>query len=202
MQMSSYWQDAWNSGGGPKYPHEKVVQFCFRNFAPECRPQTRALDMGCGSGVHTAFLAAEGFQTTGVDLSEVGVANTRRWLEQARLHAAVRVEDIAVLDFPPASFDLIICVGVLECAGLEIARKAVQRAAALLNEGGKGLFLFAGEGDFRVKPDDPQPLYGYRREEVETLFAAGFTRVWIDRYITTYQNGQIEQRDWLITVQK
>lgn len=22
----------WNSSSGPKYPHEKVIQFCFRNY--------------------------------------------------------------------------------------------------------------------------------------------------------------------------
>src|SRR2546426_7636787 len=53
--------NTWNASGGPKYPHEKVIQYCFRNFPPEQRSSVRALDVGCGGGVHTAFLAAEGF---------------------------------------------------------------------------------------------------------------------------------------------
>lgn len=195
-------QDDWNQSGGPKYPHEKVVQFCFRSYPPAARPQTHALDMGCGSGVHTVFLAAEGFHATGIDVSSTGIANTQRKLEQAGLCAELRVESIETPDFPPASFDLVLCVGVLECAGHEIARRAVKRVSSLLRPGGKGLFIFASDRDFRVVSDPPQVYHGYSRSEVEEIFAEDFHQVWIDRYITTYRGEEIEQNDWLVTLQK
>jgi len=74
-RSSSSW-DKWNKIPGSKYPHEKVVQFCFRNFPLEKRSKTKVLDLGCGRGVHTEFLALEGFQVSACDFSVTAVACT------------------------------------------------------------------------------------------------------------------------------
>ena len=194
--------DEWNEQGGPKYPHEKVVQFCFRTYPPEQRKHIRALDLGCGSGVHTVFLADEGFQVTGVDRSKKGIDNARRKLAERGVSANLRAEGADVLDFPPDSFDLIVCVGVFDCTGYAIAKASVECVRHILSHGGRGLFLFASDRDFRVRGENPLGLHGYTREEVERLFQHGFAKVWIDRYITTYQGGQCEQNDWLVTLER
>lgn len=193
--------NSWNQSGGPQYPHEKVVQFVFRNFCSEVRSQTRVLDLGCGSGVHCVFLAKEGFQVTGTDLSEIGISNTQQKLEILNLKAELRIEAADELSFPPNSFDSVICMSVYDCAGPHVAQASIHKLNTLLAKGGRGLFLFASDRDFRVQ--DPQiGLYGYSPEEVEALFKDHFSKVWIDRYITTYKSGAIEQNDWLITVEQ
>jgi SAM-dependent methyltransferase len=194
--------NAWNEPGGPKYPHEKVVQFCFRNYPEAQRGNVRALDLGCGSGVHVVFLATEGFRTTGVDISEIGIANAQRKLNGFGLEAVLRTAGVDELDFPPESFDLVICVGVYDCAGMAIAKSSIGKLLNILSPGAHGLFLFASNRDFRVKGENPLGLHGYKRDEVDEMFSCSFTRVWIDRYITTYQGGTSEQNDWLITVQR
>jgi cyclopropane fatty-acyl-phospholipid synthase-like methyltransferase len=194
--------NTWNASGGPKYPHEKVVQFCFRNYPPDVRPTISALDVGCGSGVHTAFLAAEGFQPAGVDIAETGVANARDRLERMGLSADLRVEGSDVLSFPDESFDLAICISVLECVGPEVARATVERVQQVLRPNGRALFLFASDRDFRVQGENALDLYGYTRDEVESIFNHGFSSLWIDRYITTYRGGESEQNDWLVTLEK
>jgi len=194
--------DVWNEGGGPKYPHEKVIQFCFRNYPPDQRKNVRALDLGCGSGVHTVFLATEGFQVTGIDISKVGIENTRRKLNALGLKALLRVDSADVLDFPCESFDLVICIGVYDCTGPAVAKASVQRLADVLASGGRGLFVFASDRDFRANGEKFCPLYGYTRSRMSKIFAQGFAKIWIDRYITTYQGGQIEQNDWLIKLKK
>ncbi|NEO67393.1 MAG: class I SAM-dependent methyltransferase, partial [Moorea sp. SIO4G2] len=88
----------WNESGGPKYPQEKVIQFCFRRFYPEIRSETKVLDLGCGSGVHCIFLAREGFQVTGTDISEIGVANTKEKLITLGLKADIYVEAADLLN--------------------------------------------------------------------------------------------------------
>jgi cyclopropane fatty-acyl-phospholipid synthase-like methyltransferase len=194
--------DAWNEQGGPKYPHEKVVQFCFRNFRPDQRSCVRALDVGCGSGVHVVFLASEGFQTTGIDISSVGISNVQQRLNALALKASLRIEGADRLDFPPRSFDLVLCVGVYDCTGPLIAKASVERLVPILTPGARGLFLFASDRDCRVTAENSLGLYGYTREEVEDLFDTGFSHVWVDRYITTYQGGQVEQNDWLVTLER
>ena len=66
-QHREIWEK-WNLSGGPKYPHEKVIQFCFRRYPRREDRELKALDLGCGGGVHSLFLAAEGFSVTGVDV--------------------------------------------------------------------------------------------------------------------------------------
>lgn len=194
--------DAWNTQGGPKYPHEKVIQFCFRNFPPARRAGVRVLDLGCGSGVHTAFLAAEGFVVTGVDPSSTGIANARQRLASLGLDATLRIQGAEALDFPADSFDLVICVGVLDAAGPDNARAAVRKLSEILAPGARGMFLFASDRDFRVGVEHPFGLriHGYSRAEVEDLFAGSFIEVLVDRYITTYEGGRYEQNDWLVTI--
>lgn len=191
--------DTWNASGGPNYPHEKVVQFCLRRFPPEARANVRALDLGCGSGVHTAFLAREGFQARGVDVSTVGVENAQRRLRAESLTASVTVCGMEELELVPDSIDLVLCIGVLECAGLEVATEGLARVAACLAPGGCGLFLFASERDFRA--GHPAIRHVYTETEVKRLFEERGWNVWYDRFITTYENGRIEQNDWLITIQ-
>jgi len=192
--------DNWNGSGGPKYPHEKVVQFCFRHFAADVRNTLRALDLGCGGGVHTVFLASEGLRVTGTDVSPVAIERTRLRLESAGLTAELKVEPAETLSFPPASFDLVVCIGVLDAAGPENARAMMERLPPLLARGAHGLFLFASDRDFRITGNNPYQLHGYARAEVECLFEARFSCVWIDRYITTYKGETEEQNDWLVTI--
>jgi SAM-dependent methyltransferase len=197
-QHLAIWED-WNSGGGPKYPHEKVVQFCFRNYPAEVRSRTHVLDLGCGGGVHTLFLAAEGFQVTACDISENGVRCTREGLRKRGLTADVSVCAMQNIAYPPQSFDLVLCIATLGAAGPEAARGALDRLAAVCKPGAKAFFLFEADDDFHGIDND-QKVYGYSRAEVEGLFLTRFSNVWIDEHTSTYQNGRLFQKDWLVTI--
>ncbi|MBM3728770.1 MAG: methyltransferase domain-containing protein [Acidobacteria bacterium] len=201
QDTASKW-DGWNQSGGPRYPHEKIVQFCFRHYPKGSRSGVRVLDLGCGSGVHLLFLAREGFVATGVDISSVGINNARQWLEKEGLSAQLHTGSVDTLDFPTGSFDLIISVGVLDAAGAAVADGAVRQAGRLLRPGGRGCFVFASDADFRIADDNVLGLHGYARLEVEALFRGRFSSVWFDLYVTTYQNGAIQQNDWLVTVER
>jgi cyclopropane fatty-acyl-phospholipid synthase-like methyltransferase len=191
--------EGWNSGGGPKYPHEKVVQFCFRNYPAAVRAQTHALDLGCGGGVHTLFLAAEGFQVTACDISENGVQCTRAALEARGLKADVSVCAMQDISYPPQSFDLVLCIATLGAAGMEAARGALDRLGAICKPGAKAFFLFEADDDFHGLENELN-VHGFSRAEVEGLFLPRFSKVWIDEHTSTYQNGRLFQKDWLVTV--
>ena len=195
----SLW-DTWNTAGGPRYPHDKIVQFTFRAFPPERRAAARALDLGCGTGVHSVYLAENGFSVVAVDLSPLAVEATQRRLHEAGLTADVRESPVDAIDVPDASFDLVICTGVLDSTGPEVAQRALPLVARAMARRARGAFLFAAEGDFRVVGDNPYGLHGYCEDEVHALFAEGFSEVLVDRTLTTYGGGREEQRDWLVTV--
>jgi SAM-dependent methyltransferase len=193
--------DQWNASSAPNYPQEKVVQFCLRNFPnPDIRLRTRALDWGCGSGVNTAFLCREGFRVTATDLSSVAIENTRRRLEGLGLRAVLLQQDLRELDLEDSSVDLVICVGVFESVGIDVASEALMRLPVVLRPRARGMFLFAEEHDSRFARDEPHRLYGYSRNEVEELFR-GFSRVFIDQYITTFAGGSERECHWLVTIE-
>lgn len=139
--------DGWNETGGPRYPHAKVIQFCLRNYPPEARGATRALDLGCGSGVNSRFLAEQGFQCWGTDISPVGIANTQRLLQAHGLRAECQVAPIDRQPFADGAFDLVISIGVLDSAGPESAPSAIAEIRRLLRPGGRALLVFASDAD-------------------------------------------------------
>lgn len=199
---TSVWDD-WNASKGPRYPHGKVVQFVLRNFRPPLAPGTRALDLGCGSGVHVAFLADCGFEVTGVDGSAVGIANTAELVAGRDARVELHEAFLSTFEVEPASYDCLVSIGVLDAAGIEETGKAVPRILDCLRQGGKALLVFAAEGDFRLEQVADLGLHGYTRGEVETLFdVADQADCWIDQYITTYESDRIRQIDWLVTLTK
>jgi cyclopropane fatty-acyl-phospholipid synthase-like methyltransferase len=197
-QMISH--DEWNRIGGPKYPHEKVVQYCFRKYPSKPRSKVRALDLGCGGGVHTVFLAREGFSVTGVDPSEPGLLHTREWLDREGLTATLEQMSLESLDYPSRSFDLVVCMEVLQCVNSATASEGLNRLQACLSENACGFFQFSSDED-SIHRHSPLSLRGYPREEVNELFGSGFKNVTFDRYITTYQNGAVLQNEWIVTFQ-
>jgi len=193
----------WNQSNPPKYPHNKVIQFVLRNFPTSTRATTKVLDLGCGSGVNTVFLASEGFKVFASDISIDGINNTQKQLSNAGMTAELRVESINEISFPKEYFDLVISCGVFECAGLETTKNAITKIADVLKPKGKGFFLFASDIDFRIKQDNLLDLHGYSHNEVEMIFHQyDWSLLCIDRYITTFQNQSLQSNDFLITVEK
>ena len=75
----------------------------------------RALDVGCGSGADTIFLASRGFDALGVDLSPVAVDKARRAAAESGSSARFEVVDLL---HPPSwltgPFDLLFDGGTLD----------------------------------------------------------------------------------------
>ncbi len=127
----------------------------------------RALDVGCGTGTNAVWLASQGFDVVGVDVSS-------RAIERARAKAA-EVADrcrFEVLDFlseePPGGlFDFVFdrgCFHVFDEAA-DRARFA-ERVAAVLKPGGKWLSLM---GSTEGPPRDHGPPRRSARDVAEAI---------------------------------
>lgn len=70
-------------------------------------PPGRAVDLACGEGRNTVWLAERGWSVTGVDFSPVGLAKAERMAESRQVD--VRWVELAVEDWtaPPNGFDLV-----------------------------------------------------------------------------------------------
>ncbi|HTT34475.1 MAG TPA: methyltransferase domain-containing protein [Thermoplasmata archaeon] len=74
-------------------------------------PGTRLLDVGCGAGTNSLFLARAGFEVTGIDLAPAAVEAARARAAKARSTARFEVADALRLPFPDGHFGGAIDIG-------------------------------------------------------------------------------------------
>lgn len=100
-------------------------------------PTTRLLSIGCGAGEYELRLAPHVASVTGIDLSDVAIAEARRRAAAAGLaHVTFHAGAIEDLPLPDASFDLVVAFGVLHHLGDTGRRLALARAHRCLAPGG------------------------------------------------------------------
>ncbi|OGZ18890.1 MAG: hypothetical protein A2Z68_01275 [Candidatus Nealsonbacteria bacterium RBG_13_38_11] len=100
----------------------------------------RVLDLGCGSGRHTVYLAKHGFEVYGIDISRTGIKMTRKFLLKEKLKGNLKIGSIyKKLPYKDNFFDAVISVQVLHHARIESIRKVIREIERVLKL--KGLFF-------------------------------------------------------------
>lgn len=101
-------------------------------------PNLKVLDVGCGGGFTSEFLASRGALVTGVDPSALSIETAKHHAAQNSLQIDYRVGVGEKLPLPDKSFDVVVCVDVLEHV-TDLA-KVLSEINRVLTPG--GLFLF------------------------------------------------------------
>jgi len=98
-----YWNAAFKLGGGPQSPL-RLLQEAIRKVKPG-----RSLDAGMGSGRNTIFLAENGWDSHGYDMSEEGVAAAQAKAKADGVKITTYVAKHEDFDFGESKWDLILC---------------------------------------------------------------------------------------------
>jgi SAM-dependent methyltransferase len=175
----------------------------------------RVLDLGCGTGRHLVFLAREGFEVFGTDISETGLEHARRWLNQEEFTAKLKQSDMTVIPYPDRFFDAAISVHVIYHGTLERMRRAIAELHRTLRPGGLALLTFKSKRSFRygkgerTEPetfihgegaDSGIPHHYSDREEIEHLLRA-FAILEINHMERIYEGGY-HSSHWEVWVEK
>ncbi|HEY4620973.1 MAG TPA: class I SAM-dependent methyltransferase [Gaiellaceae bacterium] len=133
-----------------------------RSFAAEAAdlaPGT-ALDLACGEGRNAVWLAGRGWRVTGVDFSDVAIANARELAARRGVDVELVCADLLDYEPDPGAHDLVLVL-YLHVPAAE-RRLVLERAASALTPG--GTFLVIGHDLANIEhgvggPSDPAVLY-------------------------------------------
>lgn len=176
QETKSFYDASYHSSGFDaqrRYPNEELCRFMGRRLfqIPKgMRKEVRVLEVGCGSGANLWMIAAEGFDTYGVDLSAPGVELCKRMLSEKSLQADCRAADMTATPFPDRHFDVIVDVFSSYCLNEADYSRFTPEVARLLKPGGV-FFSYtpsqasdAFQNHAPSKLLDPSTLDGIRRE--------------------------------------
>jgi SAM-dependent methyltransferase len=119
-------------------PHESVVSFASELKRLGAR---RVLDLGFGAGRHVVYLAQQGFEVYGTDISARGMEHTRAWLEQEGLQAELTLSDMTVIPYPDTYFHGIISTYVIHHNTLANIQRCVAEMHRVLAPGGQAMVI-------------------------------------------------------------
>jgi SAM-dependent methyltransferase len=138
---------------------------------------SRAIDLGCGIGENVIYLAKQGFNATGVDVSSRAIAKARRKARASRVSTTFFQGDVTDLAKINGTFSLVVDNGCLHSLLGNRAREAYVGTVLRLTRPGSRYFLRCFEKDPRrrflsmnalVKPGEVEHRFG-RWFTIETL---------------------------------
>jgi SAM-dependent methyltransferase len=132
--MESIWERIFREGKRffkEIHPEMESLSAVFREESYE-----RILDIGCGTGRHTVYLAGKGFDVYGLDSSPTALKYTIDLLSSQDLSAHLTLHDMVSLPYDDDYFDAIISVQVIQHNTIEKIHNTVQEISRVLKVNG------------------------------------------------------------------
>jgi SAM-dependent methyltransferase len=199
-----------------KWPDEIVVRFMAKHMKK--KPQSKVLDLGCGSGRHSELLSQEGYDVYGCDISTNSITISSQRLKLKNLKGKFQSCYSWSLPYESDFFDFVIAWGSIYYNTFPHMVETIEEIHRVLKEDGKALIGFIADGDYReingktsdgktyVGNESAHDHYGLtysiiNREEIEQLFHDKFSD-----FSTGYQEMYFDLNPrichWIITARK
>ncbi|MGI6189793.1 MAG: methyltransferase domain-containing protein [Caldicoprobacteraceae bacterium] len=113
-------------------PIVRIAVNIFKKFG--CK---KIMDLGCGTGRHSIYMAEQGFEVYATDISETGLEITRSKARKLNLNNIIfKQHDMRKMPYDNNSFDGILCVWTTGHGTLEDSRKNVNEIYRVLKPNG------------------------------------------------------------------
>ena len=136
-------------------------------------PVGRAIELGCGTGANSVYLAKQGFDVVGVDISSIAIDAARQRAEREGVQVQFIASDVGNLAWSGEPFDFVFDRGCYHCVR-RVNSPGYLRTLATVTKPGSKLLLLTGNSK---EPGSPGPPT-MSEEEIRREFAGMFT---IDR---------------------
>lgn len=161
-QNLEFWDKAWKM---VRTPYTQLPPLTYLEQIPqvvEAARGKRILDLGCGSGWLSVFLARQGFDVVGVDVAEHALELGRMWATQESLPIEFKVQDISDLQFADNYFGAVVANSIFEHLTSALAMRTMERLSKSVEQGGVFFGCFdkvgTGPGEY-YKLDDGTQVY-------------------------------------------
>jgi 2-polyprenyl-3-methyl-5-hydroxy-6-metoxy-1,4-benzoquinol methylase len=167
-------------------------------------PVGRAVDLACGEGRNSIWLAEQGWDVTGVDFSPVGLVKAERFAHLRGVEVTWIRCAVEAWDPPAAGYDL---VTMLHLQLPQPARSAALAAAASAVAPGGVFLVVAHDADNLARgyggPQDPDVLYRVS-DVTEAAVDAGLTVVRAEQAIRVVEtdDGSKEAVDLVVRARR
>lgn len=156
MSVESRYRERYKSGDTPwdiGRPDFNLIEVVTQTPVASCR----VLDVGCGSGDNSMWLAENRFQVTGTDTSDVAIGKAREKAAKAGVECDFRVADFLGGDIESQPFGFIFDRGCFHSFPRQGDRKRfAEKVAAHLAGDGLWLMLAGNADENRRGPGPPQ----------------------------------------------
>ncbi len=147
-------QVAWDDGAYEEFDMLPLIQ----RFLKETEFSSMSpcgLDLGCGTGGLSCYLAMQGFQMTAIDVSSTAIALALKQAAIRELAINFQVGDVCQIELPDESFDLITDNHFLHCIVFLEERQRVLRKIrkALKHEGEYWIETMVGHPDMKPRAE-------------------------------------------------
>ncbi len=159
-------------------------------------PGARVLEVGCGLGTNCEWLAANGFDVTGIDLSSTGIRKAQKRLRKKNLAAKLYQRDF-LQGLDEAPFDLVIDRATLHSfpAG-DIRSNFASNLARMVKDDGSLLLIEMESG--KERPN--MPPFAMQAGDVDELFGDDFAFERIGEEIQQHKAlGPLTFGQWRLT---
>lgn len=126
-------------------------------------PQPTSLELGCGVGRFSRYLAHQGLRATAVDFSPVAIAKAQERVAHDAVRPEFLVGSVTRLDTLRGPFDMSFDVGCFHCLDANRQRGYVSEVSRLLKPGGTHLIWALDEppSDIRLSPGVVKEIFAH-----------------------------------------
>jgi SAM-dependent methyltransferase len=170
MTIQERYRERYQSGDTPwdvGQPDFNLIEVATKKPIPGCK----ALDIGCGTGDNSIWLARNGFQVIGTDTSEIALEKAKEKASKADVTCDFVLVDFLKNNIEGAPFGFVFDRGCFHSFSSGNDRqKFAQNVAAHLGEAGLWLTIVGNADEKRQGPGPPQRTAGYIVLAVEPHF--------------------------------
>ncbi|WP_148411369.1 methyltransferase domain-containing protein [Murimonas intestini] len=133
MDRKPFWEQTYRDKNSSTFYKGPTVDL--EEFYNLLAPESKVLDVGCGEGRNSIFLAKHGHTVEAFDISEAGIDKARGIAEQQNVHVDFFVQDLALYNFS-GKYDVILSHGVLHLPEKKIRDEFIKKMQENTNIGG------------------------------------------------------------------